>query len=245
HIYATYHMTDPQVFYNKEDLWKIPEKAFGNQVQRMPPYYTIMKLASVSKQEEFILMVPFTPSRKENMIAWMAARCDAPNYGKLLVYNFPKQKLVYGPQQIESRIDQDAEISKQLSLWNQGGSKVIRGSLLVIPVESSLLYVQPLYLEATGGGLPELKRVIVVYGNAIAMEENLERSLNRIFDGRTQGTLAEASPDSRDPGIKNLIRQAQERFDRGQSHLRRGDLGGYGQEMKEVERLLKKMSESK
>ncbi|MEK7232378.1 MAG: UPF0182 family protein [Elusimicrobiota bacterium] len=243
HIYATYHMTDPQVFYNKEDLWKIPEKSVGNQVQRMPPYYTIMKLASVGKQEEFILMAPFTPARKENMIAWMAARCDAPNYGKLLVYNFPKQKMVYGPQQIESRIDQDAEISKQLSLWNQGGSKVIRGSLLVIPVESSLLYVQPLYLEATGGGLPELKRVIVVYGNAIAMEENLEKSLNKIFDGRTQGAPVDASPGSRDPGIKSLIRQAQERFSKAQSRLKQGDLAGYGQEMKEVERLIQKMAE--
>lgn len=243
HIYATYHMTDPQVFYNKEDLWKIPEKKIGNQVQRMPPYYTITKLASVGKQEEFILMSPFTPARKENMIAWMAARSDAPNYGKLLVYNFPKQKMVYGPQQIESRIDQDAEISKQLSLWNQGGSKVIRGSLLVIPVESSLLYVQPLYLEATGGGLPELKRVIVVYGNTIVMEENLEKSLNRIFDGKMESLATEAVSGSKPQGMKNLIKQAQEHFDKAQSYLRRGEWGGYGQEMKEVEKSLKGMSE--
>ncbi len=243
HIYATYHMTDPQVFYNKEDLWKIPEKTFGNLVQKMSPYYTIMKLASVGKQEEFILMQPFTPARKENMISWMAARCDAPNYGKLLVYNFPKQKLVYGPQQIESRIDQDTEISKQLNLWNQGGSKVIRGSLLVIPIENSLIYVQPIYLEATGGGLPELKRVIVAYGNAIAMEENLEESLNKIFSGRMEKMVEGAAPRSSPQGIKNMIRQASEHFNRASASLKRSDWASYGQEIKEVERLIKKMAE--
>jgi uncharacterized membrane protein (UPF0182 family) len=244
HIYATYHMTDPQVFYNKEDIWKIPEKPFGNQVQRMHPYYTIMKLTSVGKQEEFILMVPFTPARKENMISWMAARCDAPNYGKLLVYNFPKQKLVYGPQQIESRIDQDAEISKQLTLWNQGGSKVIRGSLLVIPVESSLLYIQPLYLEATGGGLPELKRVIVAYGNAIAMEESLEESLSRIFGGRlVRPAVDKGTQGAQAAGVRELARKAQEHFDKAQSHLKKADWAGYGQEMREVERLLRRLGE--
>ncbi len=249
-IYSTYHMTDPQVFYNKEDLWKIPEKDLGSHVQRMAPYYTIMKLASVGTQEEFILMVPFTPARKENMISWMAARCDAPNYGKLLVYNFPKQKLVYGPQQIESRIDQEAEISKQLTLWNQGGSKVIRGSLLVIPIESSLIYVQPLYLEATGGGLPELKRVIVAHGNAIAMEENLEASLNRIFAGGIERQEPGSSPSEirsssgGSQSLKDLAREARERFDKAQSHLKRGDLSAYGAEIREVERLIRKMSET-
>ena len=188
-------------------------------------------------------MVPFTPARKENMIAWMAARCDAPNYGKLLIYNFPKQKLVYGPQQIDSRINQDTEISKQLTLWNQGGSKVIRGSLLVIPIESSLIYVQPLYLEATGGGLPELKRVIVAYGNNIAMEETLEQSLGRIFGGGVRQTAMETGQPSGGQGLRTLIRQAQERFERAQSHLKRGDWTGYGQAMKEVESLIRKMSE--
>jgi uncharacterized membrane protein (UPF0182 family) len=125
-------------------MWKIPESITEGATETMVPYYTIMKLAEVGKSEEFILMVPFSPAKKENMIAWLAARCDEPNYGKLLVFEFPKQALIYGPQQIESRINQDAEISKALALWNQGGSRVIRGSLLVIPVEQSLLYVQPL-----------------------------------------------------------------------------------------------------
>ena len=134
-------MTDPQVFYNKEDLWRVARRDDGSSVT---PYYTVMKLAGVGKEEEFILMLPFTPSRKENMIAWMSARCDPPNYGKLLVYAFPKQRLVYGPQQIESRINQDTDISKELTLWNQQGSQVIRGNLLVVPVDSSLIYFQPL-----------------------------------------------------------------------------------------------------
>ena len=129
-MYAVFHMTDPQVFYNKEDLWRIAQSAAGGSGTAMTPYYNIMKLAEVGTREEFILMAPFTPARKDNMIAWMAARCDDPNYGKVLVFTFPKEKLIYGPQQIESRIDQDPGISQQLTLWGQGGSKVIRGTLL-------------------------------------------------------------------------------------------------------------------
>ena len=139
--YAEYHMTDPRVFYNKEDLWRVAQSAARGSNSPMTPYYTIMKLAEVGKKEEFILMVPFTPARKDNMIAWMAARCDQPNYGKVLVFTFPKQKLIYGPQQIEARIDQDPTISQQLTLWDQHGSSVIRGTLLVIPVLNSVLYV--------------------------------------------------------------------------------------------------------
>ena len=119
--YATYHMTDPRVFYNKEDVWRVAQSAARGPAAPMTPYYVIMKLSEVGKSEEFVLMVPFTPARKNNMIAWMAARCDAPNYGKVLVFTFPKQKLIYGPQQIESRIDQDPNISQQLTLWGQGG----------------------------------------------------------------------------------------------------------------------------
>lgn len=244
YIYATYHMTDPQVFYNKEDLWKIPQRGQGRR-GAMQPYYTIMKLAGLESQEEFLLMVPFTPARKENMIAWLAARCDPPNYGRLLVYNFPKQELVYGPQQIESRIDQDPEISKQLTLWNQGGSKVIRGSLLVIPVESSLLYVQPLYLEAADGGLPELKRVIVAYGNSIAMEEDLEQSLSRIFTGRVErpSGAAAAKAEPRGGDQRQLIRDANAAFERAQSRLRAGDFAGYGDEMGRLGQLLKRLTQ--
>jgi uncharacterized membrane protein (UPF0182 family) len=253
-VYAIYHMTDPQVFYNKEDIWKIPESFTEGQSGPMVPYYTIMKLAGVGKDEEFILMVPFSPSKKENMIAWLAARCDEPNYGKLLVFDFPKEKLVYGPSQIESRINQDPEISKQLTLWNQGGSRVIFGSLLVIPIEQSLIYVQPLYIAAQSGGVPELKRVIVAYGNNIAMEETLEKSLNMIFGkataqpatvamAETAGTpnAAATTLSGTDHTIAPLIAEANRQFGRAQAELAKGNWAGYGAAMTEVERLLKEL----
>lgn len=182
--YAVYHMTDPRVFYNKEDVWRVAQSAARGPAAPMPPYYAIMKLAEVGKTEEFVLMVPFTPARKSNMIAWMAARCDAPNYGKVTVYTFPKQKLIYGPQQIESRIDQDPTISGQLTLWGQGGSTVIRGTLLVIPIGNAVLYIEPLYLAAqAGGALPQLKRVLVSYSDQVVMADTLDDALSEIFGG--------------------------------------------------------------
>jgi len=175
-IYATYHMKTPQVFYNKEDQWEIPEI----DGKFMQPYYTIMKLPG-KEQEEYILMLPFTPRGKGNLSAWMVARSDGENYGKMEVYQFPKQKLVYGPNQIVARINQDAEISRQISLWDQRGSSVIQGNLLVIPIEESLIYVRPLYIKADAGKIPELKRVIVGYEDSIAMEPTIEGALQKIF----------------------------------------------------------------
>lgn len=175
-IYATYHMKTAQVFYNKEDQWEIPTI----DGVAMQPYYTIMKLPNMDK-EEYILMLPFTPQGKQNMSAWMVARSDGEHYGKIAVYAFPKQKLVYGPSQIVARINQDSEISRQISLWDQRGSSVIQGNLLVIPIEESLIYVRPLYLKADAGKMPELKRVIVGYEDQIAMESTLEKALTKIF----------------------------------------------------------------
>jgi hypothetical protein len=175
-IYATYHMKTPQVFYNKEDQWEIPE--IDNKM--MEPYYTIMKLPGNTK-EEYILMLPFTPRGKSNLSAWMVAQSDGENYGQLVAYTFPKQKLIYGPNQIVARINQDAEVSRQISLWDQRGSKVIQGTMLVIPIEESLIYVRPLYLRADAGKIPELKRVIVGYEDKIAMESTLEKALAKIF----------------------------------------------------------------
>jgi uncharacterized protein len=182
-VYSTYHMDQPQVFYNKEDQWSVvsmAEKQGEAESQVMEPYYTIMRLPS-ERTEEFMLLLPFTPKRKDNLAAWMVARADGEHYGRLLVYRFPKQKLIYGPKQIVARINQDPEISRQLSLWNQRGSQVILGTLLVIPIKESLIYVQPLYLRADTGKIPELKRVIVAVENRIAMEPTLEASLARIF----------------------------------------------------------------
>jgi len=184
-VYATFHMTDPQVFYNREDMWAMPNELFAGTPQPLSPYYVNLKLDQ-SGSDEFVLILPFTPSGKDNMVAWMAARSDPPNYGRLLVYRFPKDRTVYGPMQIEARIDQDPTISSQLTLWNQQGSQVIRGNLLVVPVANALLYIEPLYLQASGSALPELKRVIVAYGSRIAMESTLNDALAHIFGAMPQ-----------------------------------------------------------
>lgn len=176
----TYHMTDPQVFYNREDQWQIPTEVYGSKPRLVEPYYLITSLPAVPF-EEFILLLPYTPRQRTNLIAWLAARSDGENYGKLLLYAFPKQRLVYGPEQIEARINQDPIISQQISLWNREGSRVVQGNLLVIPIEQSLLYVEPLYLEAAQNQLPTLVRVIVAYENRIVMAQTLDQALNGIF----------------------------------------------------------------
>jgi uncharacterized membrane protein (UPF0182 family) len=257
--YALFHMTDPRVFYNKEDLWRVAQTAVQSTPTPMTPYYTIMKLAGVGEKEEFILMVPFTPARRDNMIAWMAARCDEPNYGKVLVFMFPKQRLVYGPQQIDARIDQDPFISQQLTLWGTGGSTVIRGNLFVIPVANSVIYVQPLYLAATaGGGLPQLTRVLVAYGDNVVMEPTLEEGLARIFGSDVSSTPRRASrgaapPSPGAPGalpataddVSALIRQANQHFERAQQLLRQGDFAGYGEENRKLGEVLKRLAAGK
>ncbi len=258
-MYALFHMTDPRVFYNKEDLWRVAQSAAGGPSAPMTPYYNIMKLAEVGTREEFILMAPFTPARKDNMIAWMAARCDDPNYGKVLVFTFPKQKLIYGPQQIESRIDQEPAISQQLTLWGQGGSKVIRGTLLVTPVLNSVLYVEPLYLAAdTGGALPQLQRVIVAYSDHVVMEPTLDAALTKIFGGgvntaeeqpeATPGqpspvaAPANAKPAAVAPNIQALIHEANQHFQRALQLERQGDWAGYGDEIKKLGDVLNKLA---
>ncbi len=221
--YTTYHMDDPQIFYNKEDQWEIPaiaqegEQQAGGKSPVMTPRHMIMKLPG-EKKEEYILMLPFTPRAKDNLSAWMVARNDGQQYGKLVIYRFPKDKLIFGPKQIIGRINQDAEVSKQISLWDQGGSTVIQGSLLAIPIEESLLYVRPLYLKADTGKIPELKRVIVAYENKIAMEETLEAALARIFGNATgqtppprQETSAVAPADT---NKESLLRQAIEAYEK-------------------------------
>ncbi|UKO97690.1 UPF0182 family protein [Nostoc sp. UHCC 0870] len=176
----TYHMTDTQVFYNREDLWRIPNEIYGSEQRQVEPYYLITSLPTVPF-EEFILLLPYTPKQRNNLIAWLGARSDGNNYGKLLLYNFPKERLVYGPEQIEARINQDPVISQQISLWNRQGSRAIQGNLLIVPIEQSLLYVEPIYLEATQNSLPTLVRVIVAYENRIVMAQTLEQALQGIF----------------------------------------------------------------
>jgi uncharacterized membrane protein (UPF0182 family) len=199
----------------------------------MEPYYVIMSLPE-EQREEFILILPFTPVNKDNMIAWFAARCDGEHYGKLLLYEFPKQELVYGPSQIEARIDQNPEISQQLTLWSQEGSRVIRGDLLVIPIQKSLLYIEPVYLRAEKGQLPELKRVIVAYDKEVVMTPSLGESLEAIF--------GEKKPENQtvDSGATvNLKESAWQIYQKAQEALRQGNWTEYGRYQQELEKLLK------
>jgi uncharacterized membrane protein (UPF0182 family) len=252
-MFATYHMQDPQVFYNKEDLWVIPRLPQEGRDREMEPYFMIMRLPGEPK-EEFVLLSGFNPSGRDNMIGLMVARMDPPKYGGLIAYQFPKQKLVFGPRNIQARINQDPVISQQIALWNQQGSRVITGSLLAIPIDQSLIYVQPLYLAASEqGALPELRRVVVAYGNQIAMEPTLEASLARIFGARVRGDeAAPARPAERalappSPGaaISAGVQRAWEAWQRGQEALRKGDWATYGQEQKRIEEALRQLRESR
>jgi uncharacterized membrane protein (UPF0182 family) len=237
-MFATYHMTDPKVFYNKENLWEIP--VLGD--KPMEPYYTIMKLPG-EKKEEYILLLPFTPSKRDNLAAWLTARCDVPNYGKIRAYTFPRDRLIYGPKQIDARINQDSFISQQLTLWSQRGSEVIRGSMLVIPIEKSLLYVQPLFLAADKAGLPELKRVIVAFGDEVVMEENLELALQRLFGGKKDAAapaMAVAADSKASP--TTLAKDAMDIYEKAMNLQRQGDWAGYGEELRKLEQVLKRMA---
>jgi uncharacterized membrane protein (UPF0182 family) len=178
--YKTFHMTDPQVFYNREDLWVAPNETYAGQRAPMDPYYMLMKLPG-SDTLEYLLMTPFTPQGRNNMISWMAARCDFPGYGSKLFYELPKDKLTYGPSQIEAMIDQNPTISQQLTLWDQSGSRVIRGKLIVTPIENSFLYIVPVYLQAAGENFPQLKRVIAVTGDKVVMEPTLDEAMANLF----------------------------------------------------------------
>jgi uncharacterized membrane protein (UPF0182 family) len=276
--YRTYHMKEVQVFYNQEDLWQTPNEIYASKRQKMEPYYIIIRLPQ-EKNEEFALMLPFTPSNKDNMIAWLAARCDMPDYGNLIVYKLPKDKLIFGPMQIEARVDQQTSISRELTLWGQRGSSVIRGNLLVIPIDDNFIYVEPVYLQANQLGsessppgstqtrgsrtsrstgadestgmsdqaataLPELKRVIVSFGDHLVMSENLESAI--------YGVLGEAAPTAESvstaiapalPGtVNSAVSEALEHFEKAKAYSRQGNWAGYGTELEALEKILNQMA---
>ena len=241
-VYSTYHMTDPRVFYNREDQWKIPNELYsGNKIQ-MEPYYVLMNLPGTNNESNFIIMTPFTPKGKDNMIGWMGAKSNPSNYGEKVVYQFPKQKLIYGPIQIESRIDQDTEISQRMTLWSQSGSRVIRGNLLVIPIEQSLLYVEPVYLRASGGSsIPQLKRVIVAYGDRLAMRNDLNTSLRAVFDEEVNETIPDDEPIEGD--LQELITQAVEVYTEAEMLLQQGDFSGYADRIEQLGEILDQMNQ--
>lgn len=250
-MYRVYHMSAPEVFYNREDLWQFPRQTSSvggveaASDRPMVPYYMMMRLPEEASPA-FFLMVPMVPNRRENMIAWLAAGCDPPDYGKLIVYEFPKEKQVYGPFQIEARINQNTEISQQISLWNQMGSRVIRGNVLVIPVEHSVLYVSPLYLRAETGQLPELKRVIAAYGDRVVMADTLPQALTVLF----QATPAPAPPVAAPAGSSaasvppsgNLAAEALEDYDRALERLKAGDWSGFGAKLDALRPLLQSLN---
>ncbi|MDD3271322.1 MAG: UPF0182 family protein [Syntrophomonadaceae bacterium] len=248
-IFKTFHMNDPYVFYNKEDPWLIPKEMVNNEQTIMEPYYIIMRLPE-SDKSEYILMLPFTPKSRPNMIAWMCARMDGDEYGKLLVYNFPKKETVYGPEQVESRINQNTDISQQLSLWNQQGSRVYRGNLLVIPMDDSILYVEPLYLQAENSRIPELKRVIAGFGDEIVMETSLDKALTRLFDkrpGQTPTVVDSKTSDAADTGSDNtakLAKLAREYYDQANQRLREGDWAGYGDNITKLNDIIRRLEKS-
>jgi hypothetical protein len=242
-MYGTYHMTDPEVFYNKEDLWSFPQENYNGKSVFMQPYYTIMRLPGESR-EEFILMLPMVPNNRDNMIAWLAARCDSNYYGEVLEFAFPKEKLVYGPAQIEARIDQDTTISQQLSLWNQLGSRVIRGNLLVIPIDDTLLYVEPLYLSAASRELPELKRLIASSGDRVVMSQSVDSLLAALFTKETSqppvvtATVpTEAAPPAAQPPSGGAA-AALQHYRQALDALGKGDWQTFGVEMDALQKAL-------
>jgi uncharacterized protein len=257
-LFRRYHMTDPQTFYNQEDLWRVAEETYADKVQRMEAYYVTMTLPGETK-EEFALILPFTPAGqgRNNMVAWMAARSDGANYGKLEAFTFPQGSNILGPQQVEARINQEPDISAQLTLLNQGGSSVIRGNLLIFPMGEALLYVQPLYLQATTNPLPELQRVIVTSSSpdqGVVMSDRLDTALNALAQGRKGIVMsAPTTPGATTPSgntgqpapggaLADLAQQAFDHYNRAQAALKQGDWATYGQEMSEVEKILRQMS---
>jgi len=252
-MFATYHMTNPEVFYNKEDLWEIP--VIDGQAQTMQPYYTIMRLPG-EPDSEFIQMLSFTPALKDNLASWMVARSDGDNYGRMMVFQFPKQKVVFGPRQIVARISQDQAIAPQITLWNQQGSEVLQGTLLVVPIEESLLYIRPLYLRSAGGRIPELKRIIVAHGNQIVMEETLDRALARLFpvDGQRPAShipppptddtrlVPQLEPRVPDLPADGLSAQALQHYERALAAQRDGNWAQYGEEIRRLGEVLQALA---
>jgi uncharacterized protein len=257
-IYTSYHMQNTQVFFNREDRWAWPKEIYEDKPVTMDPYYTIIQLPGESSSE-FVLMLPYTPFNRDNMVAWLAGRSDGDNYGKLVIYLFPKGELLYGPSQIEARIDQDSRISEQLTLWSQRGSSVIRGNLLVLPLSGSVLYVEPIYLSSEQGQLPELARVIVAYGERVVMERTLDEALAAVFglefgldpvvpEPPVTEPIAPVEPvepvQPGEPGeVQDLIRRAGQAFTQAEEAQRRGDWAEYGRLQQELGAILTRLQQ--
>ena len=251
-IYARYHMEDISVFYLNEDQWDIAYEIYGTEQAQMTPTYYIAKLPGEEKAE-FFNSIPFTPKSKKNMTALMVARNDGDNYGELVLYQFPKSKTIYGPEQVEAQIDQNTEISKEFSLWNSSGTKYRRGNMFIIPINTSILYVEPVYLEATNSSIPEVKRIIVAYGDRIAYEQTLAECLVSLFGDEAAGGVDSAGgsvvedetvqtkPDG-DLTQAELIQKAVDAFNNADAAMKSGDWAAYGKYLDELEDALNKLA---
>lgn len=245
-VYQKYHVNDVKVFYLGEDVWQISSETYGMEEQTMSSNYYIMKLPG-EKSAEFVNTIPFTPKDKKNLMGLLVARNDGENYGELVIYQMPKSKVVYGPMQVEAMIDQNTEISKEFSLWNSSGSKYSRGNMFVVPIEDSLLYIEPVYLEASNESIPEVKRVIVAYGDQIAYKATLAEALNDLFgegsanESRDENTSDKSSTDKLSQ--TEIIKRAQEAFDKAEAAQKDGNWAKYGEYLKELDRYLNMLGE--
>jgi uncharacterized membrane protein (UPF0182 family) len=246
-VFAEYHVQDARVFYNREDEWTIPHEKYSDDSQALEPYYTMMRLPG-EEEEEFVLVLPYTPMNRENAVAWLAARCDGEHYGEMVIDVFPKDVHAYGPMQVEASIDQDSDISSQLTLWNQHGSQIIRGNLITVPLGGQLLYVEPLFLQAKESAMPELTRVIAFYDGRVVMERDLWSAVNILFGTDEQPDTEE--PGTEEPGPEqpsgpqapsSLAQRANQLFQEAENALKAGDWAGYGKAIDELGKVLEEM----
>jgi len=240
----TYHMTDPNVFYNNEDAWHIANQVYENSEAPVESYYLVTRLPD-EQRDEFIVIIPFTPFKKDNMIAFLTAKCDMPDYGELKLYQLPKDKLSYGPLQIEARINQNPDISKQLTLWSQKGSSIIKGNMLAIPIEESILFIQPLYLKAVSSEMPELRRVIVSFSDKIVMEPDLPAALERLFSGNVFVDQGPVAGETRETMIRDLAVRALNHYNQAEANMREGNWAKYGENIRMLGEILQRMNSLK
>lgn len=265
-VYAKYHVTNPNTFYNKSDLWEFGKEKYGSEVQNIQPYYNLAQVDGLGEGQQCIVMLPYTLTNKENMVAWLAASCEQENYGKLVAYQFPRGKNVYGTLQIESRIDNDPTISREMTLWGQGGSTVVRGNMLVVPIKDSLLYIEPVYITTktaqNGAAIPELKRVAVAYNDKIVMEPTLQQALAVLFEGQApSGPVATlpAEPDETQPPqegeaetppqdgetadvtLDEVIDKITDGYYNAQNYSAQGDWNGFGENMQKLDEAIKEL----
>lgn len=245
-IFNTYHMNDPQVFYNKEDVWTFPTETYDSDTGiTMEPYYMYVQ-HPITEAFEYVMMMPLTPSNKNNLVSILTASCDPSNFGEMTVYKLPKQETVYGPLQIESRIDQNTEISKDLTLWGQVGSRVIRGNLMVIPYKNSILYVEPIYLQATQSKLPELKRVIVAFGDKVTMASSIYEGIETLTKGDFQKKSQSLSPQTSQTGhSKELTKKIIATYSKMKETLKASDWASFGKAFESLDQLMDRLKRSR